>query len=110
MNKMITRKFGKRLDLAVKQATTTEMTSSETRGTKELSMKLIVHGENVLNVKSNNRFFRLQEKNTLFHFFGEAFLCYTRDTVAIELELPGGENYKHYTVAPAGHRLRINTE
>jgi hypothetical protein len=86
------------------------MTSSETRGTKELSIKLIVHGENVLNVNQTIDFSDLQEKNTLFHFFGEAFLRYTRDTVAIELELPGGENYKHYTVAPAGDRLRINTE
>jgi hypothetical protein len=87
------------------------MTSSETRGTEELSIKLIVHGENVLNVKSNNRFFRAARKKICFFtFFGEAFLRYTRDTVAIELELPGGENYKHYTVAPAGDRLRINTE
>jgi len=36
----------------------------------------------------------------LFRFFGEAFLRYTPDTAAIGLELPGGGNYKHYTVVP----------
>ena len=73
-------------------------------------MKLIVHGENVLNVKSNNRFFRLQEKNTLFHFSWRSVLRDTRDTVAIELELPKGENYEYCTVAAAGDRLPIKTE
>jgi hypothetical protein len=32
-------------------------------------------------------------------FFGETFLRDTRDTVAIGLELPEGENYEYYTVA-----------
>jgi hypothetical protein len=75
------------------------MTSSETRGTKELSMKLIVHGENVLNVKSNNRFFRPAREKYAFSFFlAKRLWRYPRDTVAIELELPGGENYKYHTV------------
>jgi hypothetical protein len=86
------------------------MTSSETRGTKELSIKLIVHGENVLNVNQTIDFSDLQEKNTLFHFFWRSVLALHARHAAIELELPGGENYKHYTVAPAGNRLRINTE
>lgn len=59
---------------------TTEMTSSETLGTEELSMKLIVHGENVLNANQTIDFSDLQEKNMLFHFFLAKRSCATGKT------------------------------